>query len=118
MSASPPCRAVRCPAGIPFTDVMYELKRLGIKYDIYPKDATNAVMARSFVNAIDRYGRNSEAELIRNYYLRTNPLKVFGQLKLASKLFFTGRIKLRPEKIKGLEGLRKMMAAVEEEDEG
>ncbi|TFG42286.1 MAG: hypothetical protein E4H48_04820 [Syntrophobacterales bacterium] len=108
--------AVRCPAGIPFTDVMYELKRLGVKYDIHPKDATNAVMARSFVNAIDRYGRNAEAELIRNYYLRTNPFKVFSQLKLASKLFFTGRIKLRPEKVKGLDGLRKMMAAVEEED--
>jgi hypothetical protein len=108
--------AVRCPAGIPFTDVMYELKRLGVKYDIYPKDATNAVMARSFVRAIDRYGRNAEAELIRDYYLRTNPFKIISQLKLASKLFFTGRIKLRSEKIKGLDGLRKMMAAVEKED--
>jgi len=107
--------AVRCPAGIPFTDVMYELKRLGVKHDIYPRDATNAVMARSFVNAIDRYGRNAEAELIRNYYLRTNPLRIFRQLKLAARLFTTGRIKLRPERIKGLDGLRKMMTAVDKE---
>lgn len=106
--------AVRCPAKIPLTDVMYELKRLGIKYGIYPKKTTNAVLAQAFVEAVDKYGRNSDAELIRKYYLRTNPLKIFGQMKLATKLYFKGRLTFFPHKVKGLDGLRKMMAAVEE----
>ncbi len=105
---------VRCPAGIPFTDVMYELQRLGVKHEIYPKEATNAVMARAFVEEVDRYGRNAESELIRKYYLRTNPVKILGQLPLALKLFFSGRLHIFPRKIKGLKGLRKMMATVEE----
>jgi heterodisulfide reductase subunit C len=101
--------AVRCPAKIPFTDIMYELKRLGVKHGIYPRKATHAVMARAFVEAVNRYGRNSEPELIRKYYLRTNPLKMMAQLKFAMKLFFDGRLELFPRKIKGINGLRKMM---------
>ena len=67
-----------------------------------------------FAEAVDKYGRNSDAELIRKYYLRTNPFKIFGQMKLATKLYFKGRLTFFPHKVKGLDGLRKMMAAVEE----
>ncbi len=105
---------VRCPAKIPLTDVMYELKRLGVKYGLYPKKTTNAVMARAFAESVDKYGRNAEMQLIRKYYLRTSPLKMFGQLGFAMTLFRKGRLSFFPHKVRALDGLRKMMAAVEE----
>jgi len=104
---------VRCPAGIPFTDVMYELKRL--EAEIGPsKEATGATMAKAFAETVDRYGRNAETELLRKYYLRTRPLAALAQVSLALKLFFRGRLHLFPRKIQGLDGLHKMMAAIQE----
>ena len=38
---------VRCPAAIPFTDVMYELKRLEAERGL-AKDSAGATMARAF----------------------------------------------------------------------
>jgi heterodisulfide reductase subunit C len=105
---------VRCPANIPFTDIMYELKRLGVKYGIYPKKTTNAAMANSFSEVIDRHGRNSDTKLILKYYTRTGLWKILGQMGLASKLFFKGRMDIFTKTIKGLDGLQKMMAAAEE----
>ena len=106
--------SVRCPAMIPFTDVMYELKRLAIKRGAYPKKPKNATMAEAFVEVVDKHGRNAETKLIRKYYLRTNPLKALGQIPLAMKLFFRGRLEMFGKKIRGLDGLQKMMAAITE----
>ena len=105
--------AVRCPAGIPFTDVMYELKRLEAEKGL-AKEAEGAAMAKAFAETVDRYGRNAETELLRKYYLRTRPLAALAQIPLALKLFFRGRLHLFPRKIRGLAGLRKMMAAIQE----
>jgi len=107
---------VRCPAGIPFTDVMYELKRLGVKKGLYAKGTPNAVMARIFVDSVQRYGRNAEMRLIRLFFMKTNPLKGVGMVPLGLKLLKKKRLKFGVKKIKGIEGLRKMLAAVEEEE--
>lgn len=104
---------VRCPAGIPFTDVMYELKRLEVDRGL-AKDAHGAAMAQAFAETVDAHGRNHEPELLRKFYLRTSPWKALAQMPLAMKLFFRGRLAIRPHKIKGLKGLHKMMAAIEE----
>lgn len=104
---------VRCPAGIPFTDVMYELKRLEVEKGL-SKDTNAAKMAKAFVETLDGHGRNVETKLLRKYFLRTNPLKALGQIPLAARLFFRGRLEIIPHKIKGLDQLHKMMAAIEE----
>lgn len=104
---------VRCPAGIPFTDIMYELKRLEAEGRI-SRGVKAATMAQAFVETVARHGRNSETKLLRKYYWRTNPVKALTQLPLVWKLFSRGRLEMRPGKIKGLDGLHKMMAAVEE----
>lgn len=104
---------VRCPAGIPFTDAMYELKRLEVDKGL-SKDSRGPTMAKAFAETVDKYGRNAETVLLRKYYLRTNPLKGLGQMGLAMKLLGRGRLELFPRKIKGLDGLQKMMAAIEE----
>jgi heterodisulfide reductase subunit C len=104
---------VRCPVGIPFTDTMYELKRLEVERG-FAQDSNSALMARAFVETVDRYGRNAEATLLRKYYLRRSPLKALKQVPLALKLLLRGRLSIFPDKIKGLGDLHKMMAAIDE----
>ncbi len=101
--------AVRCPAGIKFTDVMYELKRLGIDYGMYSKDARAPVLSREFVKIVDRNGRNDEVSLLSNFYLKTNPLGLVRMAPLGLKLFSRGRLAFRPSKIKGHDDLAKIM---------
>jgi heterodisulfide reductase subunit C len=104
--------AVRCPAGIPFTDVMYQLKRLGIEKG-FVRDRTNGVaMAKAFVKIVDRYGRSSEGELLRSYFMSTGPWRAIRQLPLGWRLFRRGRLGLRPHRIAGIQGLRAMLAAM------
>ena len=104
---------VRCPAGIPFTDVMYELKRLEVDKGL-SQDASGATMAKAFVETVDSYVYNVETTLLRKYFVRTNLLKALPQIPLAMKLFFRGRLEIFPRKVKGLAGLHKMLAAIEE----
>ncbi len=104
---------VRCPAGIPFTDAMYELKRLEVEKGL-SAGAPAATMAEAFAETVDRHGRNCETKLLRKYFLRTSPFKALPQIPLAMKLFFRGRLELFPHTIKGIDGLRKMTAAIEE----
>jgi heterodisulfide reductase subunit C len=105
---------VRCPAGIPFTDVMYELKHLEVEKGL-SKGSNGAAMARAFAETVDGNGRNVETKLLRKYFFRTNPLKALAQIPLAMRLFFRGRLHLFQRKIKGLDSLLKMMAAIEED---
>jgi len=106
---------VRCPVGIPFTDIMYELKRLGMTRGMLPKARQAAVMASTFAETVNSLGRNNEVALIRKYYLRTNPFAAFGQMGFAMRLMKRGRLELSSHRIKGLDGLRKMLATVDGE---
>jgi len=101
---------VRCPAGIKFTDVMYELKRLGNKYGFSSRKATTAKMARSFVKTVDRHGRNAEGELLLRFYLSTNPFLALRQLRFALRMMLKRRIPFLPHGIKGRKNLQKMIA--------
>jgi heterodisulfide reductase subunit C len=107
---------VRCPAGIPFTDVMYELKRLEVDKGL-SKDTTGPKMARAFAETVDDHGRNIETKLIRKFYLSLGPwtaaIKGLGQVSLVLRMMKRGRLEFLPHTIKGLDGLRKMMAAIE-----
>lgn len=107
---------VRCPAGIPFTEVMYELKRLGIHKGLLGKRSSGVAMAETFVDIVHKHGRSADAELILRYILRTHPVKVFSFMPLGWKLLRKGRISLRTHKVAGIRGLRKMLAAMEKED--
>jgi heterodisulfide reductase subunit C len=107
---------VRCPAGIPFTEVMYELKRLGIRRGLLGKKSSGVALAETFMDGVYRYGRSSDAELICRYILRSHPAKAFSFAHLGWKLLRKGRLSLRTRKIAGIDGLRKMMAAMEKED--
>jgi len=106
---------VRCPAGIPFTDVMYELKRLEAQKGLRSEKDPAAVMAKVLVESVNRHGRNHEPEVIRKFYWRTKPSRIFGQMRLAWRLMRRGRLAFLSHDIRGLPDLQKMLAAIEED---
>jgi len=107
---------VRCPAGIKLTDIMYELKRLGIEYGLYPRDAKAPALSKTFLDMVDRYGRNPEGELLLRYYLKTNPLGLLKMAPLGLKLMLRGRFPFWHEKIQGQADLRRMIEWVRQQN--
>lgn len=105
---------VRCPAGIKITDVMYELKRLGTKYGMYPKDVTVPALSETFVKTVDKYGRQAEFEMMRTFYFRTGIFKAIKNLGLALKMRLRGRLSLTGKKIKGRDDLLKISKKIDE----
>ena len=78
--------------------------------------ARASTMAKAFVETVDQLGRNAETTLLRKYFLRTNPWKALKQIPLAMRLFLRGRLEIFPRKIRGVHGLRRMMAAIEDNE--
>ncbi len=107
---------VRCPAGIKFTDLMYELKRLGMKYEMYPADDKTHVLSETFVELVDKYGRNPEFALMRNFYLRADPLAALKNAMFAFNMWRKGRLKLGANRVKDIEALRKIRQAASSEE--
>ena len=101
---------VRCPAGIKITDVMYALKRLAIKEHKTRKGEAH-ILSTEFVKTVNRYGRNFEPGLAIRYFLKASPGKLFGNAGFALRLLRRGRMPLRPKKIKGINGLRRIIRA-------
>ncbi len=106
--------AVRCPAGIKLTDVMYELKRLGTKYGLMPPGETLPALSQAFVNSVDKYGRNFETGMMAEYTMRTGLLGGLKMIPFGLKMLLRGRLKLRPDGIKGTDDLRKMVQVLDE----
>ena len=109
---------VRCPSGIKLTDVMYELKRLGIEYGLYAPGAKAPVLSREFVKLVDKYGRNPELSLLSSFYMKTNPLGLLKIAPLGLRLFARGRLSFRPGRVKRQDELVKMMRRLETSEAG
>lgn len=104
---------LRCPAQIQITDLIYALKRIAIEEEIFPKRFPVHVMSETFTKNVKRYGRNYEVGLLLRYFLRTKPLGLFRQRKSGYALWRHGRIRMRPDKIDGIQQLRKIIAKAE-----
>jgi heterodisulfide reductase subunit C len=108
---------VRCPAGIKVTDMIYGLKRMALDKEIYKRGAAVRELSEQFIKMIERYGRNQEMQLLMNYYLGRSPLSLPGTVPMGLKLMKTGRLPWKTEKIKGLAGLRRIIARAKQMDE-
>jgi heterodisulfide reductase subunit C len=108
---------VRCPSGIKFTELMYELKRVGIERGLYPRGARAPVMSKTFMGVVNYFGRSMEMVLLILYYLKTNPFVMLKALPLSIKMFLTGRLDIFPKQIKGHDDLVKMLAVAKEKGE-
>jgi len=104
---------VRCPQEIKITDIMYELKRLAIECDLFPRGERAPVMAGIFKNLVDQYGRNQEMNLMVRYYLRTGVGQMFKSATRGMALMRKGRMSLAIHKVKGMEQLRKILGVLE-----
>jgi heterodisulfide reductase subunit C len=104
---------VRCPQEIKITDIMYALKRIAIRDGKYPKGVYAQEMSKTFVDMVNRYGRNHEMQLMTRYLLKTNPFELFRNATVGLSLLTHKRMPLFPHKIKGIEQLRKLIRKVE-----
>lgn len=110
---------VRCPQEIKFTDVMYELKRLGTEFGLFPKNAKAPVMAKIFIDLVDEYGRNQETNLMMRYYFKTGLADAFKNAGRGFRLYTKGRLGTKASRIKGINQLRKIkevLASYEREE--
>jgi quinone-modifying oxidoreductase subunit QmoC len=99
--------AAHCPQDIHLTDVMYSLKRQAIKEGLYPKHLPIPVLAREFYEGVRRNGRNSEFWVVLRFALKSNPLLLLKMAGSGLDLLRTGRLSLKSERIKDIEGLRR-----------
>jgi heterodisulfide reductase subunit C len=89
-----------CPREIKITDVMYALKQEAIAAGTYPKRLPIPVLAREFFHGVEKTGRNSEGPLMVKVFLKTNPLGMLKNSLMALRLWRTGRLSLREERMK------------------
>ena len=107
---------VRCPAQVKITDLMYELKRLAIKYDLVPDDARNPTLTKYFVEGVRKHGRSSEAELMMKYTMNSDRAMALRNRELGLKLLQAGRMPLKPVDIRGKDEIATMAAYLEEQE--
>lgn len=105
--------SVRCPQEIRITDIMYMLKRLSIRENRKHSKKAQA-LSKIFVDIVNEFGRNHETSLMRKYLLSTNPTGVFFAVPLGLALLRKGRLPSFAHRIKGIEGLRKIVAKAQE----
>jgi heterodisulfide reductase subunit C len=104
---------VRCPSGIKLTDIMYELKRLAIEFDLAQENAKAPIVSKIFVDNVNKNGRVSEVELVSKFMLKADPLGMVKMIPRATKLLRRGRMPLVPHRIKGAKEVESLMAAAE-----
>ncbi|MCD6282057.1 4Fe-4S dicluster domain-containing protein [bacterium] len=110
---------VRCPQQIKITDIMYELKRLGIKYGYTSPSTRSAAMARIFINITNRLGRNNESELMMRFYMAGRWGDAIKNAWRGAKMFFKGRLPMpiSGREVAGLSEMRKIREVLERLEE-
>ena len=104
---------VRCPQEIPITEIMYALKRLAIAEGTYG-DTDAPALAKTFTDFVESYGRSFEFGLASRYYLFNKPLAMLKMVPMGLQMFTRGRMSLRPNKIKQIDQLRKIISKAKE----
>jgi len=107
----------RCPQGIKITDLLYALKRIAMEKGLFPEKFPVYALSESFVNNINRYGRNHEIGMLQSYFLKTGIHNLRFLLTMAPKgikLMQRGRLPLFPKSIKGREELAAIIEKAEQ----
>ncbi len=83
---------MRCPRGLPVTEVMYALKRLAEERNVAGSRRRSAFY-RSFVDNLRRYGRIQEVPLVNRYLARMgDPLLALSYIPTGLKLARKGKL--------------------------
>jgi heterodisulfide reductase subunit C len=105
--------AVRCPQEVHIPDVMYGLKSIAAREGRSPESAAPD-FSRTFIANISRYGRSYEVGLVARHYLRHFPLRLPGMAPAGLGMLTSGRMELRPHRIRDVTGLRAILARARE----
>ncbi|HEY7599571.1 MAG TPA: 4Fe-4S dicluster domain-containing protein, partial [Candidatus Limnocylindrales bacterium] len=105
--------AVRCPQQVRIPDVMYAIKSIAERKRLAP-ERTGADFSHTFVGNIRRFGRSYEMGLIASHYLRHHPLRLPGLAPMGMAMLARGRMGFVPRRIRGIEGLRLIIARAAE----
>lgn len=104
---------VRCPQDIHVTDVMYTLKRMSVKTKLYD-ESTAPDFSKTFIFWVENFGRSFELGLMSQHMIRHNPFGVFKIADMGVGMVTKGRISFTPKRIKGIDGLRAILAKAKE----
>lgn len=104
---------VGCPKKINITHMMYALKDRAIEEGFYPKRFPVPVLAQEFAKMVRGSGRITETWLVVRVLLRTSIARMFGMARMGTKLFFSGRLPLRSEKIERKPELVRLLDSVD-----
>ncbi len=104
---------VGCPKQINITHMMYALKDRAIEEGFYPKRFPVPVLAQEFAKMVRGSGRVTETWLVVRVLLRTSIARMFGMARMGTRLFFSGRLPLRREKIERKPELVRLLDSVD-----
>ena len=105
---------VDCPKEIKITYVMYALKQEAITQGAYPRRFPIPILAREFFQGVKRHGRNSEGPLMVRFFLKTNPLGMLKNTRMAMRLWWMGRLSLRAEGTRSKDTVRTLLQAAKQ----
>lgn len=100
---------VECPKGIKITDVMYALKQMAIREEMYPKRLAIPVLAREFYRIVRKHGRNNEGLVAMRMYFKTNPILPLRNLMIGIRMYMKGRMGLYQDHIKNKAELQQIL---------
>jgi quinone-modifying oxidoreductase subunit QmoC len=103
---------VNCPKNINVTHLLYALKQRAIEEKRYPRRFAIPIMAKQFSAMVRGSGRITESWLVVRVFLSTSFWRLLGMSRLGLKLFLTGRMPLKREKIQRQPEIRKLLDSV------
>ena len=89
------------------------LKRMAIREKRH-KSRQSRTLSEHFVDVVNRYGRNHETELMMRFMLATNPFGSLASVPTAMSLYARGRLPISGERVRDIEGLRKIVRKAQE----
>jgi heterodisulfide reductase subunit C len=105
--------AVRCPQEVHIPDVMYALKSIAAREGRSPTSAAPD-FSRTFIANVRRFGRSYEIGLVARHYLRHFPMRIPGMAPAGMGMLASGRMDLRPRRIRDVKGLQAILDQAEQ----
>ncbi|MEI6290633.1 MAG: 4Fe-4S dicluster domain-containing protein [Chloroflexota bacterium] len=99
---------VRCPQQVHIPDVMYTLKGLAIKANLF-EDNNAPDFSSTFVSMIESFGRSYELGLASRHYLKHYPLRLPAMALMGLGLMTAGRMTIMPKRIKNMDQLTSIL---------
>ena len=98
--------ATRCPRLVALSKIMDALRQIAIS-EGKVSERSIAQFHKIFIDAIGRDGRVHEVGMLARFKMATRDL--FSDMGLGMKMFLKGKLKLLPDRIKGVDEVRRLI---------